>query len=95
MTLSADDVQHVATLARIGLSDDEKVHLGGQLDAILEHVSQLQQVDTSALSPTAQVGELVNVWRDDVAAPSLPVEKALANAPQREGDFFVVGAIQE
>lgn len=95
MTLSADDVDHVALLARIGLSDDEKAELGSQLDAILDAVSKLQAVDISALPPTAQVGNLLNVWRDDVARDSLPADRALANAPEREGDCFVVGAIQE
>jgi aspartyl-tRNA(Asn)/glutamyl-tRNA(Gln) amidotransferase subunit C len=95
MTLSRDDVDHVALLARIGLSDEEREHLGQQLTAIVAHVSELQKKDTSAVSPTAQVSGLVNVWREDEPAESLPADKALANAPRREGDYFVVGAIQE
>ena len=95
MTLSPEDVEHVALLARIGLDAEERRRMGAELDAILEHISQLQAVDISQLSPTAQVGNLTDVWRDDETVPSLPVEKALANAPEREADFFTVGAIQE
>ncbi len=95
MTLSADEVAYVAMLARIGLDEAEMEELRGQLDAILAHVSQLQQVDTSHLLPTAQVGHLADVWRRDEPRDSLPPERALANAPQRDGDYFTVGAIQE
>ena len=61
----------------------------------LAHVDRLQQVDTSRVVETAQVGGLVNAWREDVRGECLPVEKALANAPRRRGDHFEVGAIQE
>jgi aspartyl-tRNA(Asn)/glutamyl-tRNA(Gln) amidotransferase subunit C len=94
MTLSPDDVDHVAVLARLGLRDDEKVKLAGDLEAILAHISRLQQVDTSALAETAQVGDLVNVMRDDVPEPSLGTDRALRNAPARKDGYFVVGAIQ-
>jgi len=95
MTLSAADVAHVAVLARLGLDAAERERLGKELEAILEHIARLQQVDTSAVSETALVGELVNVMRDDVDAGSLPVEQALANAPATENGHFVVGAIQD
>ena len=95
MTFSKDDVEHVALLARLGLSDAEKSRLGNELSAILEAVSKLQQVDTSEIPETAQVGELVNVWRDDVPAPSIGVSQALLNAPATDGEHFNVGAIQE
>jgi len=95
VTLSATDVEHVATLARLGLSDAERERLGAELEAILEHISRLQQVDTSNVAETAQVGDLVNVMRDDVAEPSLGVERALKNAPASDGQHFIVGAIQE
>ena len=95
MSLTDDDVRHVATLARLGLQDAERTQLAGQLDAILEHISRLNEVDTSAVAETAQVSGLVNVWRDDVRADSLPVAAALANAPRRQGSHFQVGAIQE
>ncbi|MBV8445541.1 MAG: Asp-tRNA(Asn)/Glu-tRNA(Gln) amidotransferase subunit GatC [Candidatus Dormibacteraeota bacterium] len=95
MPLTDDEVRHVATLARLGLSDDERTRLRSELETILGHISRLQQVDTSAISETAQVGELVNVMRDDVARESLPQEVALDNAPATDGVHFVVGAIQD
>lgn len=95
MSLSADDVRHVATLARLGLDPAEREQLGTQLDAILHHISRLNAVDTSAVAETAQVSGLVNVWREDECAESLPVEAVLANAPVRQGSHFQVGAIQE
>jgi aspartyl-tRNA(Asn)/glutamyl-tRNA(Gln) amidotransferase subunit C len=95
MPLTPEDIAHVARLARLGLSDEERRRYGAQLDAILEHMTRLNDVDTSPVGETAQVGELVNVWREDEPQPSLSVERALANAPAREGDFFRVGAIQE
>jgi aspartyl-tRNA(Asn)/glutamyl-tRNA(Gln) amidotransferase subunit C len=94
VTLSPADVDHVAVLARLGLSEAEKAKLARELEAILDHISRLQQVDTSALAETAQVGELFNVMRDYVPAASLGADKALRNAPQREGSYFIVGAIQ-
>ena len=82
-------------LARLGLDDEERARFGAQLEAILDHISRLQQVDTSDVAETAQVSGLVNVMRDDVCAPSLGAARALANAPVTDGNHFVVGAIQE
>ncbi len=95
MTLSADDVAHVATLARLGLDPEERERLGRQLDSILDHISRLQRVDTSSVPETAQVGDLVNVMREDRCEPSLPAEAALGGAPARDGAHFIVGAIQD
>jgi aspartyl-tRNA(Asn)/glutamyl-tRNA(Gln) amidotransferase subunit C len=95
MTLTRDDVTHVAMLARLGLSDEEIARFGAQLDAILQAISRLNQVDTSAVAETAQVGGLVNVWREDEPRPSISREQALANAPDSEDGQFRVGAIQE
>ena len=95
MPLSDEQVRHVAMLARLGLADEERERFRHQLDAILEHIDRIAAVDTSTVAETAQVGELVNAWREDVAADSLPAEQALANAPRRSGDQFEVGAIQE
>jgi aspartyl-tRNA(Asn)/glutamyl-tRNA(Gln) amidotransferase subunit C len=66
-----------------------------QLDAILDAIGKLEQVDTSAVAETAQVGGLVNVWREDEPRPSIGAERALADAPDRDGPYFRVGAIQE
>ncbi len=92
-TLSRDEVAHVAHLARLGLSEAELTRLEGQLNDILEQYAKLAELDTEAIAPTAQTIELENILRDDVATPSLPVEEALANAPERRGDFIVVPAI--
>jgi aspartyl-tRNA(Asn)/glutamyl-tRNA(Gln) amidotransferase subunit C len=95
MTLSRDDVTHVAMLARLGLSDAELDQYQHQLDDILDAISKLNEVDTSAVAETAQVGGLVNVWREDEPRPSIGTERALANAPERDGPYFRVAAIQE
>lgn len=95
MPLSAEEVAHVAMLARLGLNDDDQRHIGAELDLILEHISALQRADISDVPETAQVGNLVNVWRDDVPAPSLSQQQALAEAPDTDGQHYRVGAIQE
>ncbi|HEX4756201.1 MAG TPA: Asp-tRNA(Asn)/Glu-tRNA(Gln) amidotransferase subunit GatC [Candidatus Dormibacteraeota bacterium] len=95
MPLSPEEVVHVATLARLGLSDAERRRIGADLDLILEHISKLQRADISEVPETAQVGNLVNVWRDDEPAPSLRQAQALAEAPNTDGQYFKVGAIQE
>lgn len=95
MTLSRDQVRHVALLARLGLRDGEEDFYADQLSRILEHIDRLAEVDTEAIPPTAQVVEVRNVMRDDVVTPSLGQEEAIANAPAAEGGFFVVKAIQE
>ena len=92
-SLTRDDVVHVAYLARLGLSEDELTRLEGQLNHILDQYAKLAELDTDDIPPTAQTIELENILRDDVAMPSLPAEAVLANAPERQGDFFVVPAI--
>ena len=91
--LSRADVEHVAYLARLGLTGEELARLEGQLNHILDQYAKLAELDTDAIPPTAQTIELENILREDVAPPSLPAEAALANAPERDGDFFVVPAI--
>ena len=93
--ISREDVEHVAALARLGLTDAEIDLMQGQLNRILEAVGQLQAVDTSSVGPTAQVIALENVMRDDVARPSMPREAALGNAPVREGPMLRVPVILE
>jgi aspartyl-tRNA(Asn)/glutamyl-tRNA(Gln) amidotransferase subunit C len=94
MTLSRDDVDHVAMLARLGLSDEEKSRLLSELEKILSHIARLQQVDTSMLAETAQVGDLANVMRADEPQPTLGTVAAVSNAPAADGSYFIVGAIQ-
>jgi aspartyl-tRNA(Asn)/glutamyl-tRNA(Gln) amidotransferase subunit C len=90
MSLTADEVRWVAHLARLELSDTELADLTRQLGAILDYVQQLQQVDTTGVEPLAHPLPIQNVFRDDEPRPSLPVDAALANAPQRQGDFYRV-----
>jgi aspartyl-tRNA(Asn)/glutamyl-tRNA(Gln) amidotransferase subunit C len=92
-TLSRADVEHVAHLARLGLTEEELTRFEGQLNHILDQYAVLAGVDTDAIPPTAQTIELENILRDDAARPSLSVDEALANAPARDGDFVVVPAI--
>jgi aspartyl-tRNA(Asn)/glutamyl-tRNA(Gln) amidotransferase subunit C len=90
VAISRDEVLHVARLARLALSDDEIDRLGAQLNAILEAVGKVSELDLADVEPTAHPLDLVNVWAEDEPAPCLPVEQALANAPESEGGFFKV-----
>lgn len=92
-TLSRADVEHVAHLARLGLTDEELGRLEGQLNHILDQYAILATVPTDHIAPTAQTIELENILRDDVARASMDPEDVLANAPAREGDFVFVPAI--
>ena len=91
--LSLEDVEHVAALARLGLTDEEKVRMAEQLSSILDHISALNRLDTSTIPPTAQVIELANVMRTDEVRPSLPREAILRNAPRAEDGFIAVQAV--
>ena len=93
MSLTIADVEHVANLARLGLSDDETERMREQLSSILEHIAVLQEIDTDRIPPTAQVNALANVLRDDVVRPSLSQEAVLANAPQIRDGFLEVRAV--
>lgn len=95
MSLTPAEVEHIAELARLSLTDAEKALFREQLSAILAYAAAIQQVDTSAIPPTATVLPLRNVMREDVAAPSLPSEDVLANAPDAEAGCFRVKAILE
>jgi aspartyl-tRNA(Asn)/glutamyl-tRNA(Gln) amidotransferase subunit C len=95
MSLSAEQVNWVAHLARLQLSAAESEMMTRQLSAILDYVNQLQQVNTDGVEPLAHPLPIHNVWREDEPAPSLPVDAALANAPDRRGDFYGVPAVLE
>ena len=95
MKLNRKDVEHVALLSRLELSEKELDKFTGQLDAILEYIDVLNQVDTSAVEPMAHVLEIRNVMRADQVQPSLPREAALQNAPDAEDGFFKVPKIVE
>jgi len=91
--LSRSDVEHVAYLARLGLTDAELDRLEGQLNHILDQYAKLAELDTSAIPPTAQTIELENILRNDVMTPSLSVEDVLGNAPATSGSFVLVPPI--
>jgi aspartyl-tRNA(Asn)/glutamyl-tRNA(Gln) amidotransferase subunit C len=92
-TLSRSDVEHVAYLARLGLTEDELARLEGELNHILDQYAILAELPTDDIPPTAQTIELENILRDDVATPSLAAEDVLRNAPARSGDFILVPPI--
>lgn len=91
--ISRADVQHVANLARLALSDEEEERFQHQLSAVFEHFQMLSDLDTEQIPPTAQVIPLKNVMRPDSVTSSLTDEEVLANAPDREDDQFRVRAI--
>ena len=93
--ITQQDVEKVAQLARLAVTSAEKDTFAKQLSQILTHVDKLNQYETTGVEPTATVMGQVNVFREDVIRPSLPSDKALANAPEREADGFVVPKILE
>ena len=93
--ITREEVERVATLARLSLSGDEVSRMTSQLDAILEYVELLRAVDTKGVEPTSHAVPIRTPLREDRAAPSLPPELASANAPEREGSAFVVPPVLE
>jgi aspartyl-tRNA(Asn)/glutamyl-tRNA(Gln) amidotransferase subunit C len=90
VAISREQVLHVASLAHLDLTDEEVERLGEQLNAILDAVSKVAELDLADVPPTSHPLDLVNVWAEDEARPSLPADDVFANAPQREGDHFRV-----
>jgi aspartyl-tRNA(Asn)/glutamyl-tRNA(Gln) amidotransferase subunit C len=90
VSISREDVLHVADLARLALTPEEVERLGEQLGAILEAVGKVSELDLSGVEPMSHPLDLVNVWDEDEPRPSLPLEDALANAPEREESYFRV-----
>ncbi len=90
MAITREEVLHVAKLARLELSDEEIERFTEQLSAILEAVAKVSELDLADVEPTAHPLDLVNVWAADEPRPSLSVDEALANAPEREAGFFKV-----
>jgi aspartyl-tRNA(Asn)/glutamyl-tRNA(Gln) amidotransferase subunit C len=95
MALTPDEVAKVAVLARLRLSPDELQTYTGQLNSIVEFVAQLQGLDTADVEPLAHGVEVRNVFRPDVRGESLPREDALANAPRRNREAFLVPVVLE
>ena len=95
MSLTRAEVQSIAELAKLQLTEAEETLYQEQLSDILNYIQRLNTLDTEAIPPTATVLPLRSVMRDDVPRPSLPVDEVLANAPARAGDSFEVRVILE
>ena len=95
MQITKNEVDKVARLARLHVTDSERDAFAKQLSQILTHVEKLNEYATTGIEPTSTVLGQVNVFREDVVRPSLPLDKALANAPEREADAFCVPKIIE
>ena len=88
--LTREQLLHVAHLARLELREEELERLGAQLNDIIAAVSKVAELDLSDVPPTSHPLDVVNVWGADEPRPSLPVDEALANAPERDGTYFKV-----
>lgn len=95
MVLTREEVEHIADLARLALTEEEKERFRQQLSAVLEYAARLQELDTEAIPPTATVLPLRNIMRPDEPRPPAPQEDILANAPDKEENCFKVPAIWE
>lgn len=95
--MSAPDlnIDHVAKLARLALTPEEKATFSQQLGDVLHHIEQLSKVDVSGVEPTAHAFAVYNVWQDDVAQPGLTVDQALRNAPAQRENMVVVPKVVE
>ena len=95
MRLTREEVEHIATLCRLGMTEDDVEMMRDQLSHILEMFQVLQELDTEDVPPTGHSISLETVMRADAACASLPKDDVLANAPKREGDLFQVKRILE
>lgn len=93
MSLTRADVERVALLARLALSDAEIDRMTVELGQILSYIEQLNQIDTESVEPMAHAAGLTNVFADDVVASSLPRDEALANAPKSDDECYRVPAV--
>ncbi|HWA82923.1 MAG TPA: Asp-tRNA(Asn)/Glu-tRNA(Gln) amidotransferase subunit GatC [Fimbriimonadaceae bacterium] len=95
MSITLDQVRHVAKLARLDLDETELFSLQGELNALIGHFADIQDIDVSGIQPKSHAVALQNVWADDVPGPVLPRDKALANAASSKAGLFLVPAIIE
>lgn len=95
MKLSKQEVEHVAHLARLTITEEEKEIFSRQLSEILTYIGKLNELDTSKVQPTSHVLDLSNVFREDAVRESLPITEVMANTPDRENGFFRVPKIIE
>jgi len=95
MRLSREEIEHVALLSRLKLTDEEVERFTGQLNSILGYFEELKEADTSQISGTTHVVPMVNVMREDVMRPSIDPEVAVSNAPDKTDEFFKVPRVVE
>ncbi|SHM64236.1 aspartyl/glutamyl-tRNA(Asn/Gln) amidotransferase subunit C [Caldanaerovirga acetigignens] len=95
MKITIETVEHVANLARLYLSEEEKKEMANTLSSILDYMDKLNELDTANVPPTAHIIPIKNVFREDVVKESLPREEVLKNAPEKERGFFKVPRIIE
>jgi len=95
MKITKQEVEHVARLGRLELTEQETERLTDQLSNILTYVEKLNELDTKGVEPTSHVLDINNVMRDDVPRESLPQERALANAPEKAAGHYKVPIIIE
>lgn len=95
MKINQQDVAYVAKLARLSLSEKELTEMTGQMDAILDYVDKLKELDTDGIVPTAHAVPMANAFRADVVVPAIGVDAALANAPKAVDSCFVVPKVIE
>ncbi len=93
MKITREEVKHVAHLAKLNLSEEELVKMTGQLDNILSYVDKLDELDTTGIKPTTHAFSVSNAFREDVVVESLSQDEAVANAPQQNGESFIVPKI--
>jgi aspartyl-tRNA(Asn)/glutamyl-tRNA(Gln) amidotransferase subunit C len=89
------DIDHVAKLARVALTPEEKATFAVQLGSVLHHIEQLAKVDVAGVEPSAHAFAVHNVWQEDVARPGLPADQALRNAPAQRENMVVVPKVVE
>jgi aspartyl-tRNA(Asn)/glutamyl-tRNA(Gln) amidotransferase subunit C len=90
MSISEEQVRHVAKLARLGLSDEQVAKLGIELNGILEQVEKIQALDLDGVEPTAHAVAVTNAMRPDAIRPGLSQEEALLNAPEQQDGAFLI-----
>ena len=91
--LSKEEIEHIAMLARLSLTEEEKELFGAQLSSILDYMEKLNELDTEHIEPTSHVLSLSNIMREDTPRDSIPREDALSNAPDRTDKFYRVPKI--
>ena len=95
MSVTETEVRHVAKLARLALTPEEKATFAQQLGSVIHHIEQLGKVDVTGIEPSSHAFDVTNVWADDVARPGLPVADALRNAPAQRDHMVVVPKVVE